>query len=482
LLVAEGLLPESVIHRALGYQRLSGERIKLGSILLDWDLLGEEALLATLSKHYRCPSVEWSALSAASMDAVRLLSLAQASRFAAFPFQIERGTVLIAFGDPSNLAVIDEISSITGKHVRARVTTEVRLMQAHQKFYGRHIPGAFRTILQKLGRRTTTQVRRNPEPIAAVDFRAPDLVAASATVVPVNPVEDPDLLTLPEIPSSEPASPAAAESGAPASDAAHTAPSASTELAAAAQAAPSAVAPHDPLRSGEDSLSEWVGEALASFQEGGKGTNPSSSRPAARADSFDGDATAPIAAAPTTADVPSGMWSAPASLGQDDVAAGMWKAGEELPEPLTRDEIGDAVLRNALTHLPRVLLFGNGKAVITGWRGRAPRLSEEEFATVRIPSNAHTVFAAILAAGVPHFGPVERSEWPAALGSVLGKTPPDCAIFPIRVFDDVAAFLYADRAGQPMQYTDFALIARAAASTANILSRFLHRASAAPVS
>ncbi|HKD12649.1 MAG TPA: hypothetical protein VKE50_11260, partial [Thermoanaerobaculia bacterium] len=224
LLVAEGLLSESVIHRALGYQRLSGERIKLGSILLDWDLLEEEALLATLSKHYRCPSVDWSVLSAASMDAVRLLSLAQVSRFGAFPFQIERGTLLIAFGDPSNLALIDEISSITGKHVRARVTTEVRLMQAHQKFYGRHISGAFRTILQKLSRRTTTQVRRGPEPIAAVDFRAPDLVAASGTVVPVNPVADPDLLTLPDVPSSEPS-----ESGA--LEAAHTSPPPSDELA-----------------------------------------------------------------------------------------------------------------------------------------------------------------------------------------------------------------------------------------------------------
>jgi len=483
LLVAEGLLSESVIHRALGYQRLSGERIKLGSILLDWDLLEEEALLATLSKHYRCPSVDWSVLSAASMDAVRLLSLAQVSRFGAFPFQIERGTLLIAFGDPSNLAIIDEISSITGKHVRARVTTEVRLMQAHQKFYGRHIPGAFRTILQKLGRRTTTtQVRRGPEPIAAVDFRAPDLMVASGTVVPVGPVSDPDLLNLPEVPSSEPALPAAAASGSEAPEAAHTAPPPSDEIAAAPQAAPSVVATHDSLRSGEDSLSEWVGEALASFQEGGKGPSPSSPRQTGRADSFDGDATAPIAARPSAEDVASGMWSAPAPLGQDDVASGMWKAGEELPEPLTRDEIGDAVLRNALTHLPRVLLFGNGKAVITGWRGRAPRLSDEEFATVRIPSTAHTVFAAILAAGVPHFGPVERSDWPAALGSVLGKNPPDCAIFPIRVFDDVAAFLYADRAGQPMQYTDFALIARAAASTANILSRFLHRTSAASVS
>jgi hypothetical protein len=33
-----------------------------------------------------------------------------------------------------------------------------------------------------------------------------------------------------------------------------------------------------------------------------------------------------------------------------------------------------------------------------------------------------------------------------------------------------------------MQYTDFALIARAAASTANVLARFLHRTSAAQVS
>ena len=41
LLVSEGLLSESEIHRALGFQRLSGERIKIGSILLNWDLLRE---------------------------------------------------------------------------------------------------------------------------------------------------------------------------------------------------------------------------------------------------------------------------------------------------------------------------------------------------------------------------------------------------------------------------------------------------------
>jgi hypothetical protein len=83
------------------------------------------------------------------------------------------------------------------------------------------------------------------------------------------------------------------------------------------------------------------------------------------------------------------------------------------------------------------------------------------------------VFSAVQQSGVPHFAVTEQSEWPRALAELFGPKPLDCAIFPIRVFDDVAAFLYADRMGEPMHYEDFALIARAAASAASILSRFL---------
>jgi hypothetical protein len=43
------------------------------------------------------------------------------------------------------------------------------------------------------------------------------------------------------------------------------------------------------------------------------------------------------------------------------------------------------------------------------------------------------------------------------------------------VGDDIAAFLYADRLGHPMQYEDFARIARTAASAAGVLARFLLR-------
>jgi hypothetical protein len=123
-----------------------------------------------------------------------------------------------------------------------------------------------------------------------------------------------------------------------------------------------------------------------------------------------------------------------------------------------------------------VLLLATGKSGVTGWRGRGPALTADAVSAIRVPTSEISVFSSVQQSGVPHFGAIDRAEWPQALSSVLGPAPPDCAIFPIRILDGVAAFLYADRLGAPMQYEDFAVVARAAASAANVLSRFLLRA------
>src|SRR5215471_6838743 len=83
ILVAEGVLSEAGISRALGFQRMSGDRIKLGSILLTWDLIDEAALLAALSKHHRTPAVAWPEIASAKMEAVQLLPAAVAHRLSA---------------------------------------------------------------------------------------------------------------------------------------------------------------------------------------------------------------------------------------------------------------------------------------------------------------------------------------------------------------------------------------------------------------
>jgi len=187
----------------------------------------------------------------------------------------------------------------------------------------------------------------------------------------------------------------------------------------------------------------------------------------------------------------------PAARRDDEVvAAGMWRPGPDDepagppesaieaavseaiagPGARSRDEIADSILIDSLLGIPRVLLLAAGRSGVTGWRSRGGGLAPDAVAAIRIPASEISVFSAVQESGIPHFGAVDRSEWPRSMAALLGAAAPDCAIFPIRILDGVAAFLYADRMGLPMQYEDFAVVARAAASAANVLSRFLLRA------
>ena len=67
-----------------------------------------------------------------------------------FPSPSKSEPLRVAFVDPSDLAAIDEVAAITECRVVPAVTSEVRLMQAHEKYYGRSIPQAFGTILKRL--------------------------------------------------------------------------------------------------------------------------------------------------------------------------------------------------------------------------------------------------------------------------------------------------------------------------------------------
>ena len=517
ILVAEGLLTENVVTRALGFQRMSGDNIKLGSILLNWDLLAEEALLAALAKLHHSTPVPWATIAASKMEAVLLLPAAFAHRVGAIAYSAERGTVRVAFVNPSNLAVVDEAAAVSGRRVIAGVTTELRMMQAHHRFYGRHIPLEYRAMIQKLQRKTTGTPKVALPP-SALDFRAGDLVEAErdprtlapsppSVSIPVRPgsaerPSDPTALPpeaveieVPEMPVIGSPSPSWTTEPLP--------PNLSSDLSVEPRAVAdprteetgsplpdAAMSLEDPSVPGEDSLADWVGEALMSFHADSSGSPPAQVREPSDVVSAAGpeileSPPLPLPAVeppepPTAEDPIAGMWRPAPPDDDENVASGMWtpnvaEPGEEIFEARSRDEIADTVLANALTDVPRVVLLGIGKTFITGWRGRGPGLTPERVAGIRVPIAGHSVFATVRNSGTPHFGPVEPDEWTPALRAVLGRIPPECAVFPIRVGDDIAAFLYADRFGEPMQYEDFGKIARASASAAGVLARFLLR-------
>ncbi|HEX7253539.1 MAG TPA: hypothetical protein VF376_11710 [Thermoanaerobaculia bacterium] len=128
----------------------------MGAILLKWDLLAEQDLLDTLSRYHRCPAAGRDTLAAADRKALALLSPEQAKRLDAVPYAFEDKAVRVAFVDPSNLASVDEVKAITGRKVLPAVTSQVRLVQAQQKFYSRAVALDLWSVVQKLERKKKT--------------------------------------------------------------------------------------------------------------------------------------------------------------------------------------------------------------------------------------------------------------------------------------------------------------------------------------
>ena len=162
ILIADGAVSEEAVARALGYQRATRQNIRLGSILLDWDLLAEDKLLAALSKLHRCPPVTWAELSRSSPEALQTLSAAFAMRLGAFPYTIDGSGVRVAFGNPSDLATVDEVFSVSRKRLVPGVATEAALVLAYHRFYGRPVPPDFRDLIHKVDRGWTASARSRP--------------------------------------------------------------------------------------------------------------------------------------------------------------------------------------------------------------------------------------------------------------------------------------------------------------------------------
>ncbi|HYB52966.1 MAG TPA: hypothetical protein VEG84_03785, partial [Thermoanaerobaculia bacterium] len=153
MLLSEGKLSEAVLTKALRLQDQDGKGTRLGAILLKWDLVPEAVLLEALSRYHRCPSADRDALVGADKKAVSLLSAEQATRLGAMPYAFEDKAVRVAFENPSNLASVDEVKAITGRKVLPAVTSQVRLVQAHQRFYRRPVSLDLWSVVQKLERK-----------------------------------------------------------------------------------------------------------------------------------------------------------------------------------------------------------------------------------------------------------------------------------------------------------------------------------------
>jgi hypothetical protein len=431
LLVAEGVLSEGAVQSALGFQRHTGEPFRLGTILLDRDLLGEESLLKALATIHRCDYVTWSEILKSPPHVVRLLPERAAIRLAAIPYALEGRGARVAFKNPSNLAAVDEVSALTGRPIVPAVISEVRLLQALHLFYGRPIPIEFRSVLNKLER---NEERRGDRPRPAADAPAPTASVPDMTEAPA--------------PSAAPAPPrrtratripisVGEEETPPGRRSAYAAPFLSAEdpqieLADSAELLPDFAPPQPPEQL---AAQMWKNDDIAELET--PVPIPVQAPP---------PAPAPVVVAPAPSE----------------------------PGPSGRDRIAEAALDSLATQFPRLLLFVSAQESIQGWTARGGGISREGVSRLRIPWGEPSIFAFVKLSGSPHRGGLSRVLMPPAVARLLGpRATASCAVYPVRIKDRLVAFLYADRLGAPMSEDDYRTLEIAASSLGSALAKLL---------
>jgi type IV pilus assembly protein PilB len=132
LLVAEGLISQEQLTRALAAQKGTSE--KLGSILVRLKLLTEEQLIGFLSRQYGIPSMTLSQLDV-DADVLRLVPAAIAKKYEVLPVKRVSNTLTLAMADPTNVFALDDIAFMTNLQVLPVVASQAAIRRAIERNY-----------------------------------------------------------------------------------------------------------------------------------------------------------------------------------------------------------------------------------------------------------------------------------------------------------------------------------------------------------
>jgi type IV pilus assembly protein PilB len=132
LLVAEGLITEEQLGKALAEQKGSTE--KLGSILLKLNFVQEEQLIGFLSRQYGIPSITLSQLDV-DAEVLKLVPDTIAKKYEVLPIKRQGSTLTLAMADPTNVFALDDVAFMTNLQVTPVVASQAAIRKAIERNY-----------------------------------------------------------------------------------------------------------------------------------------------------------------------------------------------------------------------------------------------------------------------------------------------------------------------------------------------------------
>ena len=131
-LIAEGLITAEQLAQALAAQK--GTRDKLGTILVRLGILGEERLLAFLSRQHNVPSITLTQLDI-DPEVLRLVPGPLAEKLDVLPIKRSGNTLTLAMADPTNVLALDDVAFMTNLQIQPVVASEVAIRKAIDHLY-----------------------------------------------------------------------------------------------------------------------------------------------------------------------------------------------------------------------------------------------------------------------------------------------------------------------------------------------------------
>jgi len=123
---------------------------KIGTSLIELDLIDEETLARFLSKKLAVPYVHPDQLIEIPEEVIKLVPKGLALKYKVVPLRFHNKRLSLAMADPSDLRAVDEIAFITDFIIKPLIAPELRLIQALKKFYGYEINERYQHILEKM--------------------------------------------------------------------------------------------------------------------------------------------------------------------------------------------------------------------------------------------------------------------------------------------------------------------------------------------
>src|SRR5277367_6297486 len=162
LLVKEKVISPEQLESALKRQEETGNKKRLGSVLVEIGVLSDEDVTNFLSRQYGVPAIN---LQFFEMDStvIKLVPEETARKHQILPLSRVGASLTIAMVDPTNVFAMDDIKFMTGFNIEPVVASESSILSGIEKAYGSTNQEDLETVMQSMSEMGDSDVELQSE-------------------------------------------------------------------------------------------------------------------------------------------------------------------------------------------------------------------------------------------------------------------------------------------------------------------------------